>query len=77
MNKLIAFQFVVLLIGTLFSWFQFSDDLLSWLNNKDCSIGCVENVSSPFIGLSFYGALLFTAGFVLNILIGKKEKVGN
>lgn len=72
MKKIIWTQFVVLLGGTLFAWFNFSRELIPWLNQGTCDIGCGVGVSNPFLSPCFFGAVFFTIAFILNIIILKK-----
>jgi hypothetical protein len=74
MKKLLTAQFVVLLCGTLFAWFNFGRELYGWLNTGTCTIGCPGNVTNPFLTPCFGGVIFFTAAFVLSIIMLKKFK---
>ena len=75
MKKIIVAQFIVLLIGTLFAWSNFVSELIKWLNGKSCTTSCAINLSSnPFISACFYGAIFFTAAFVLSAVLLKKRE---
>ncbi|NMC51713.1 hypothetical protein GYA54_03230 [Candidatus Kuenenbacteria bacterium] len=74
MKKLLTAQFVVLLIGTLFAWFNFGRELISWWSSGTCEIGCPGNITNPFLTPCFGGAIFFTIAFVLSIIILKKSK---
>lgn len=76
MKKIVVSQFVVLLLGTLFAWANFSYELYNFLNNKPCDIGCLASpeVVNPFLTPCFYGALFFLIAFVHSVLLLKKVK---
>ncbi|MFA5232527.1 MAG: hypothetical protein WC410_02580 [Candidatus Paceibacterota bacterium] len=74
MKKTILAQFVVLLIGTVFAWFNFAQEYLSWVASKDCTTCCSANIANPFSTPCFYGAIFFTIAFVLSIILVKKSK---
>jgi len=71
-------QFIVLLLGTLFAWVNFIIELLAWLQNKECPLGCAANTAgnliNPFFTPCFYGALFFTLSFVLSFVLLIKSK---
>ena len=78
MKKIIWSEFIILLIGTVFAWTNFSQELFNWLNNKSCQTGCsAQPVVNPFLTPCFYGALFFTLAFILSAVILKKLKVNN
>jgi len=72
--KTIKAQFIVLLIGTLFAWTNFTVELVSWLNKKACTLGCAEPGTIPFLTPCFGGAIFFTIAFILSIVIWGKSK---
>jgi hypothetical protein len=74
MRKLIAAQFIILLIGTLFAWTNFTVELIAWLKKTPCIVGCTVSTSNPFLAPCFYGALFFTAAFVLSEMLLKRIK---
>lgn len=86
MKKLIQMQFFVLLIGTVFAWTNFTNELFSWLNNQPCEAGCSATgaLVNPFLTPCFYGAVFFTVSFVLSLMLmfagrerkNKTEKTG-
>ncbi len=74
MKKIIKAQFVVLLIGFLFAWTNFTVELISWLNQKTCTLGCTKLGTIPFLTPCFGGAIFFTIAFVLSMLLLKRSK---
>jgi len=68
MKTLLIVQFVVLLAGTLFAWGNFIYELLNWLNSKSCTTGCAQGLN-PFMAPCFWGAMFFSAAFVLSFVI--------
>jgi hypothetical protein len=74
MKKIILIQFIVLLIGTLFAWFNFVQELINWLQKRACTTGCAIGLSNPFLTPCFYGAIFFTIAFVLSVILLKKSK---
>jgi hypothetical protein len=73
MKKIILIQAIVLLFGTLFAWFNFSKEYISWLSNSTCTIGCTAGVS-PFLTPCFGGAIFFTIAFVIHLMIMRRGK---
>jgi hypothetical protein len=74
MKKIALAQFFVLLGGTLFAWFNFFQELIGWLGEKSCTLGCTgDGPINPFLSPCFYGAVFFTIAFILNIIILKKK----
>jgi hypothetical protein len=70
MEKIIIAEFVVLLIGVLFAWTNFTLELVAWLQKTSCPTGCtVGEVVNPFLTPCFYGALIFTIAFVLSAVL--------
>ncbi|MCX6738265.1 MAG: hypothetical protein NTY11_02530 [Candidatus Parcubacteria bacterium] len=76
MKKIIISQFIVLLIGTLFAWFNFIRELVAWLNYRSCEVGCSLSgaVVNPFLTPCFYGMLFFTIAFILSVIMLKNRK---
>jgi hypothetical protein len=75
MKKVIWLQFLVLLAGTAFAWFNFAQEYISWMAKKTCTLGCAGNAANPFLTSCFYGAIFFTIAFILNLIIlGKSKK---
>jgi hypothetical protein len=74
MLKLIKAQFIVLLIGFLFAWTNFTIELVSWLNKKSCALRCADPGTIPFLTPCFGGAIFFTIAFILSVLIWEKSK---
>jgi len=72
MNKIIFTQFIVLLAGTVFAWYNFFVELIAWLGKKACQLSCIPGVN-PFLTPCFYGAVFFTIAFVLSAIILKKN----
>jgi len=73
MKKIIQAQFIVLLMGTLFAWYNFFRELINWLNDRTCITGCALNMVNPFLSPCFYGAIFFTIAFILSAIILKKK----
>lgn len=69
MKTIIIAQFVILLGGTLFAWYNFFRELFDWLNKKSCTTGCAVGVVNPFLTPCFYGAIFFLIAFVLSCFI--------
>lgn len=70
MEKIITIQFIVLLIGTLFAWTNFSIELFAWMKNEKCPMGCNGGkIVNPFLTPCFYGAIFFTISFILSIIL--------
>lgn len=74
MKKIIKVQFIVLLLGTLFAWVNFTRELVAWLQAKTCPVCTIGANTNPFLTPCFYGALFFTASFILSALLMKKVK---
>lgn len=73
MKKIILIQSLVLLAGTLFAWFNFSNELISWINKSSCTLGCSAG-ANPFLTPCFGGAIFFTIAFILHLIIMKKAR---
>jgi len=73
MKKIILVQAIVLLAGTLFAWFNFANELISWISDSSCTIGCAVG-ANPFLSPCFGGAIFFTIAFVLHLMIMRKGK---
>jgi hypothetical protein len=67
MEKIIISQFVILLVGTLFAWFNFGKEFVAW-RKKVCPAGCGSCVN-PLLSPCLYGAIFFTAALVLSRMI--------
>jgi len=75
MRKVIIAQFVILLVGTVFAWTNFTRELLDWLNDRACSVGCpVAPGTNPFVTPCFYGAVFFLIAFILSLVLVVKSK---
>lgn len=75
MKKIVIAQFFVLLLGMLFAWVNFSYELVDWLNKRACQLGCpTAPGTNPFLTPCFYGALFFTAAFILSAVILRKSR---
>jgi len=74
MKKIILAQFIVLLGGTLFAWFNFATELIDWTAKRVCTTGCTAGLVNPFMAPCFYGAIFFTIAFVLSAIILKKSQ---
>jgi hypothetical protein len=74
MKKVIKAQFIVLLIGTIFAWGNFAWELINWLNSRNCATGCAAPSTNPFLTPCFYGALFFTAAFILSVVLFRGTK---
>jgi len=73
MKKIILTQFLVLLAGTLFAWFNFANELIAYNQSTSCTIGCTAGVN-PFLTPCFFGAIFFTIAFILNIILVIRSK---
>ncbi|MDD5032399.1 MAG: hypothetical protein PHR36_05195 [Patescibacteria group bacterium] len=73
MRKIILTQFIILLAGTVFAWFNFTVELKGWLGQGTCALGCAAGVVNPFLTPCFYGAIFFTAAFVLSAILVRKK----
>jgi len=71
MKRAINIQFFILLLGTVFAWTNFINELFTWLNKQACQTGCTAlgEVVNPFLTPCFYGALFFTAAFIFNLML--------
>lgn len=74
MKRIIILQFIVLLVGTVFAWFNFISELLNWLAKRVCTTGCAVGLVNPFFTPCFYGAIFFSMAFILSIIILTKTK---
>ncbi|MFA6301396.1 MAG: hypothetical protein WC609_03560 [Candidatus Paceibacterota bacterium] len=70
MDKIIMYQFFILLLGTLFAWGNFVFEFVAWRKGKICAT-CVADgkVVNPFRTPCFYGAIFFTIAFVLSMVL--------
>lgn len=68
-EKLIKAQFGVLLLGTVFAWGNFGNELVKWLSHDSNNFACTAGVTNPFMTPCFYGALFFTLAFALSALL--------
>lgn len=78
MKKIIYAQFIVLLVGTVFAWTNFTNELFAWLNDKPCETGCsaTNAVINPFLTPCFYGAVFFAIALLLSmamLYLGRKK----
>ncbi|MFH0987351.1 MAG: hypothetical protein V1841_00440 [Patescibacteria group bacterium] len=71
MRKIILSQFIILLSGTLFAWYNFFVELVNWLKDSPCQ-SCAVGLVNPFLTPCFYGAIFFTIALVLSSIILKK-----
>lgn len=70
MENIITYQFFVLLLGTLFAWYNFGVELFAWLKGKTCSVECnCTKGANPFKTPCFFGAIFFTISFVLSAIL--------
>ncbi|MDD2646833.1 MAG: hypothetical protein PHV78_04150 [Patescibacteria group bacterium] len=74
MKKIITIQFVVLLIGTLFSWINFIIEFVRWQKKLACTTGCAIGLVNPLLTPCFYGAIFFAVAFILSVIIFKKSR---
>ncbi|HLD92049.1 MAG TPA: hypothetical protein VI795_01490 [Patescibacteria group bacterium] len=74
LKNLFKYQFLVLLVGTLFAWTNFSIELYSWIKDINCPVGCPVNSPNPFLTPCFGGAVFFSIALVFSILIKKGSK---
>jgi hypothetical protein len=73
MKKTILTQFFVLLVGTLFAWYNFIVEWIAYSKSASCTIGCTAG-TNPFLSPCFGGAVFFTIALVLNLIMLKKSK---
>jgi hypothetical protein len=76
MKKTIIAQFIILLIGTLFAWINFIQELVNWLQGRDCSTGCSAGAINPFLTPCFYGAMFFLIAFIFSVILLRKFNKG-
>ncbi|NUM25001.1 MAG: hypothetical protein HUU49_00060 [Candidatus Buchananbacteria bacterium] len=69
MKNIILTQFIVLLGGTIFAWFNFFRELASYLRNEACQTGCAVGVVNPIYTPCFYGAIFFLMALILSFII--------
>lgn len=69
MKKLTFLQFVILLSGTIFAWYNWAQDYISWTQSKVCSTGCSATLVNPFTIPCFYGAIVFTIAFLISLIM--------
>ncbi|MFA5355307.1 MAG: hypothetical protein WC302_01015 [Candidatus Paceibacterota bacterium] len=74
MRRIILTQFIVLLIGTVFAWLNFFNELMNWLSGSTCATGCATGLANPFLTPCFYGAIFFTIAFILGVVILKRAR---
>jgi len=74
MRKLLLAEFMVLLGGTVFAWYNFALEFINWTNGKVCTTGCSVDLTNPFLSKCFFGAVFFTIALVLNIIIFQKQQ---
>lgn len=77
MKKLLISELIILLAGTVFAWYNFSQEYISWANSKTCSVGCSAGLENPFLSPCFFGAIVFTVALVLSyisLLVFSKRK---
>ena len=74
MKKTIIAQFIVLLVGTLFAWTNFIQELVNWLQDRECTTSCSAGIANPFLTPCFYGALFFLIAFILSVILLRKSK---
>lgn len=77
MKKLINSQFIILLLGTVFAWTNFTIELINWINEIACTTGCTVGLVNPFYTPCFYGAIFFTISFIISAIILKKSTKKN
>ncbi len=73
MKRIILTQFIILLAGTIFAWYNFFIELDTWLKKSTCQLGCTLGLN-PFLTPCFYGAIFFTIAFILSVIILKKNQ---
>jgi len=74
MNKIITAQFWILLAGALFAWVNFVREMVAWLQSRTCPVCAIGANTNPFLTPCFYGALFFSAAFILSVLLMMKKK---
>lgn len=75
MRKVIVSQFIILLLGTLFAWTNFSLEIIAWIKKTNCPTGCAAGtvIVNPFLTPCFYGAIFFTISFILSAILFSKK----
>lgn len=73
MRKLLLAEFVVLLGGTIFAWYNFALEFVNWTNGKVCTTGCSVDLTNPFLSKCFFGAVFFTIALILSMIMLKKK----
>jgi len=66
MKNLLIAEFVILLSGTIFAWYNFFQEFTSWTNQQACTVGCSAGLENPFLSPCFFGAIVFTISLVLS-----------
>lgn len=76
-KKFFCFQSLVILAGTIFAWGNFGYGLVKFLAAQgQPTIGCSGAlVANPFNTPCFFGALFFSAGLIVSLIILKKQKL--
>ena len=73
MRKLLLAEFMVLLGGTVFAWYNFALEFINWINGKICTTGCSVDLTNPFLSKCFFGAVFFTIALILSMIMLKKK----
>lgn len=70
---------ILLIAGTIFAWGNFSYGMIKFLNANNRPVtGCSGNiVVNPFNTPCFYGALFFSAGLIVSLIVSKKQKLND
>ncbi len=74
MKKLAISQFIILFFGTIFAWGNFVYEFVQWRESGECQACIIGQINNPFLSPCFYGALFFTAAFVLSAILIKRIK---
>ena len=72
MKKVVVSQFIVLLVGTVFAWYNFGRELYDWLQFGSCQTGCAVGLINPFLTPCFYGAIFFLVALFLSTVLLRK-----
>lgn len=67
MKKVMYAQLIILIGGTAFAWYNFTREMIDYLNAQACSVGCATAGTNPFLTPCFGGAVFFTIALVLSV----------
>ena len=73
MKKLLLAEFMVLLGGTVFAWYNFAIEFINWTNGKVCTTGCSVDLTNPFLSKCFFGAVFFTIALIISAITLRRK----